>query len=131
MPELRTLLTAEDFEAGLDDWLGRYLSESGPWRPTEPPRRPLTAKQFSARWARRGTLPRHDRSRSAHITRGRRCTLYADGRPSALPRPPASAGALLRGRRHFEFEPLARERRRSGFAELLCELHNKGHLVFP
>lgn len=118
-------------EPGLDDWLGRYLTESGPWRHADPPRRPLTPDQFSARWARRGTLLRDDRCRFAHIARGRTCTLYADGQAFALPRPLAFAGALLSGRRRFPYTDLARERQRPGFVQLLCELHNKGYLRFP
>ncbi|MCG3144413.1 MAG: 50S ribosomal protein L16 3-hydroxylase [Gammaproteobacteria bacterium] len=118
-------------EAGVDDWLGRYLTESGPWRPAQPPRRPLTPARFSARWARRGTLLRSDRCRFAHIRQGRACTLYTDGHAFALPGSLAFAGALLSGRRRFPYEEFARARQRPGFLQLLCELHNKGYLHFP
>jgi 50S ribosomal protein L16 3-hydroxylase len=118
-------------EARIDDWLGRYLTETGPWGAPVPPRRALEPKQFSARWARRRTLLRNDRCRFAHIAEGRACTLYVDGLAYPLPRPLAFAGTLISGQRRFEYDALAEERQRRGFLDLLCEFHNKGYLHFP
>jgi 50S ribosomal protein L16 3-hydroxylase len=119
-----------DDPALIDDWLGRFLTETGPWGAPRPPRRALDATEFSARWARRRKLWRSDRCRFAHINHGRRSTLYIDGQAFALPVATAFAAALISGQRRFDHDTLGAERRRRGFVELLCLLYNHGYLEF-
>jgi 50S ribosomal protein L16 3-hydroxylase len=114
----------------VDDWLGHYLTETGPWGAPRPPRRPLGVGEFSERWARRRILWRSDRCRFAHVNAGRRATLYVDGQAFALPITTTFAAALITGHRRFDHASLAAERRRRGFVELLCLLFNHGYLEF-
>lgn len=117
-------------DAAIDDWLGHYLTETGPWGAPTPPKRALTCKQFSARWARHRTLRRSDRCRFAHIASDSGTTLFVDGEAFATPSSLRKEVALVSGERQFDHKVLALARHKRHFMELLCTLYNKGYLEF-
>jgi 50S ribosomal protein L16 3-hydroxylase len=114
----------------IDDWFGRYVTETGPWRAPRPPTRPLSPAQFRQRWWKQRIFRRSETCRYAFIRHGKSCILYVDGNAFPLPRSLAFAAALLSDRRVFEFEALRHALQRKGLPELLCELYNKGYLRF-
>jgi hypothetical protein len=75
-------------------------------------------------------LLRSDRCRFAFRRRGRRATLYIDGRAFELDADTAFAAPLLSDRREFDHGNLAGRLDRPQFLHLLCSLYNDGYLSF-
>ena len=117
-------------DADIDDWFGRFITETGPWQPPPPPSRPMTRARFLATFARTGHLYRDDRSRFAWIRRGAAATLYVDAAAYPLSRRATFAAPLLAGQREFSHAELAARLGNEEFVTLLLALRNRGHLSF-
>ena len=123
---LRGALADDD---AIDQWFGRYITESKSGLMAPAPERPLTADEFRAQLRDAGELRRSEYARFSFIDGGGEgVTLFVDGQAWPLPATLAGPVAQLCDRRTIASRQLAAALHEPQFVNLLTELYNCGYI---
>lgn len=116
-------------DAAIDQWFGRYITESKSGLGATPPSQPLSAEAFLHRLRAAGTLWRSEYARFSFIDDdGDKITLFVDGQAWPVPRPLAEAVVRLCDRRTITSTDFSAALDSPQFVQLLAELYNRGYI---
>lgn len=112
-------------------WFGCHVSEAKAHLQIEPAAVPLDREQFMAEWRMQGSIERNGWSKFLFFpATDERCYLFVSGQAFSLPLQRRSTIALLCSARQLVYSSCMHRFSDQESQELLCSLHNEGHLQF-
>jgi 50S ribosomal protein L16 3-hydroxylase len=113
-------------------WLGAFLTEPKEHLRLAPAEPPLTPAQFRRTWEAQGLLLRHGWSRLLFCQGdGGADLLFANGEVHRLPKAQGALLEVITEDRDLPFAQTATWLAQPAVLDLLCNLYNAGHYVFP
>ncbi len=116
----------------IDQWFGRYITESKSGQTAVPPEQPLSSDKFLQQLHASGTLCRSEYARFSFIDDGAdEMTLFVDGQCWPQSRALAKPVALLCDRREIAASDFGTALDDEQFVQLLSQLYNSGYVELP
>ena len=116
----------------IDQWFGRYITESKSGQTAVPPAQPLSTDKFLQQLHATGALWRSEYARFSFIDDGvDEITLFVDGQAWPLSRALTKPVALLCDRREIATGDFGTALNDEQFGQLLSQLYNSGYVELP
>lgn len=116
----------------IDQWFGRYITESKSGQTAVPPEQPLSPDKFLQQLHAGGALWRSEYARFSFIDDGAdEMTLFVDGQAWPLSHALTKPVALLCDRREITTGEFGTALDDEQFGQLLCQLYNSGYVELP
>jgi len=116
----------------IDQWFGRYITESKSGQTAVPPAQPLSTDKFLQQLHATGALWRSEYARFSFIDDGvDEITLFVDGQAWPLSRALTKPVALLCDRREIVTGDFGTALNDEQFGQLLSQLYNSGYVELP
>ncbi|VAX03567.1 FIG002776: hypothetical protein [hydrothermal vent metagenome] len=119
-------------DAAIDQWFGRYITESKSGQTATPPAQPLSTDEFLQQLHAAGALWRSEYARFSFIDDAAdEITLFIDGQTWPLPRALAKHVTRLCDQRQITNDEFGKALHDEPFTRLLTQLYNAGYIEFP
>ncbi len=119
-------------DEAIDQWFGRYITESKSGQTAAPLEHPLSTDAFLQQLRAAGTLWRSEYARFSFIDDGAdKITLFIDGQTWPLPRTFSKPVARLCDQRRIRCDDFGEALHDVAFIRLLKQLYNSGYVELP